>query len=201
MGAMIDASEFVAGTLSLDFVNTVGGIRSGPYRDKLETYRDLLDWAVLGGGLTKAEADRLGALAAQTPARAADALGEAKAFREALHAIFAAHLHHHAAATDALARANDQIGRALSHARLARDGERYVWRWEGTDALEAPLWAVARDAGRLLTDGALERLTECASDTCGWFFLDTTKNRSRRWCDMKGCGNRDKVRRYRKKAG
>ena len=198
---MIDASDFVAGALSLDFLNTVGGIRSGAHQDKLETYRDLLDWAVLARGLTKPDADRLAALAERDPAQAAKELAAAKAFREALHAVFSAHMHSGAAPKGAVAHVNAEIGRALSHARLARDGEHYVWTWDAIDALDAPLWAVARDAGELLTKGPLERLTECASDTCGWFFLDTTKNRSRRWCDMKGCGNRDKVRRYRSKPG
>src|SRR5580692_6470071 len=138
---MIDASEFVAGALSLDFLNTVGGIRSGPYQDKLETYGDLLDWAVLGRGLTKPEADRLAALAERDPARAAKELGEAKAFREALHAVFSAHMHGHAAPKDAVARVNADIGRALSHARLVREGEQYVWGWDTADALDAPLWA------------------------------------------------------------
>src|SRR5277367_1486066 len=165
---MIDASEFVAGALSLDFLNTVGGIRSGPHQDKLETYGDLLDWAVLGGGLTEPEADRLAALAERDPALAAKVLAEAKAFREALHMVFSAHLHGHAASKDAVARVNAEIGRALSHARLAHEGEHYVWGWDMADALDAPLWAVARDAGELLTKGPLERLTECASDTCGW---------------------------------
>jgi len=36
----------------------------------------------------------------------------------------------------------------------------------------------------------------CASDTCGWLFLDTSKNHTRRWCDMKSCGNRAKARKY-----
>jgi predicted RNA-binding Zn ribbon-like protein len=45
-----------------------------------------------------------------------------------------------------------------------------------------------------------DRLAQCNGDTCGWLFLDLTKNLSRRWCDMKGCGNRAKVRRYRGKA-
>ncbi|MEO7208325.1 MAG: CGNR zinc finger domain-containing protein [Steroidobacteraceae bacterium] len=43
----------------------------------------------------------------------------------------------------------------------------------------------------------MTRLRECASDMCGWLFLDLSKNGSRRWCDMKGCGNREKLRRYR----
>jgi predicted RNA-binding Zn ribbon-like protein len=198
---MVDPSEFVAGALSLDFLNTVGGIRSGPHQDKLETYGDLLDWAVLGGGLTKPEADRLAALAERDPARAHKELAEAKAFREALHTVFSAHLHRHTAPKDVVTRVNAEIGRAFSHARLRHEGDHYAWTWDDTDALDAPLWAVARDAGELLTKGPLEHLTECASDTCGWFFLDTTKNHSRRWCDMKGCGNRDKVRRYRSKPG
>jgi predicted RNA-binding Zn ribbon-like protein len=43
----------------------------------------------------------------------------------------------------------------------------------------------------------LERIRSCAATTCAWLFLDTTKNRTRRWCDMKTCGNREKVRRFR----
>jgi len=31
---------------------------------------------------------------------------------------------------------------------------------------------------------------------CRWLFLDTSKNHTRRWCDMKVCGNRIKARRF-----
>jgi len=37
----------------------------------------------------------------------------------------------------------------------------------------------------------------CADDSCAWLFLDATRSGTRRWCDMKGCGNRNKVRRFR----
>jgi predicted RNA-binding Zn ribbon-like protein len=198
---MIDATDFVAGALSLDFINTVGGTRAGASEEKLGSYSDLLDWGVLGGAVSRDTAGRLAALANREPARAAGELDRAKAFREALHAVFSAQLEGRAAPKEAMESVNAEIGRALSHARLARDGEHYVWSWNVADALDAPLWAVARDAGDLLTGGPLQRLRECASDTCGWLFLDTTKNHSRRWCDMKGCGNRDKVRRYRSKTG
>jgi len=198
---MIDPSDFVAGALSLDFVNTVGGIRSGPSDDKLARYEDLAEWAVLGGALSKEEGARLAQRAAQDPDQAARELARARDFREALHAVFSARMEDGTVPKAAMERVNAEIGRALSHARLVPADGHYHWGWDNTDMLEAPLWAVARDAGRLLTEGSAARLRECASDTCGWLFLDTTKNRSRRWCDMKGCGNRDKVRRYRRKAG
>jgi predicted RNA-binding Zn ribbon-like protein len=49
----------------------------------------------------------------------------------------------------------------------------------------------------LLTSDALARVRLCADTSCAWLFLDTTRNRTRRWCDMKECGNRNKVRRFR----
>jgi predicted RNA-binding Zn ribbon-like protein len=196
---MIDATDFVGGALSLDFINTVGGTRAGASDEKLATYADLLDWAVLGGAVSRDAANRLSASAERDPSGAAAELARARLFREALHAVFSAQAEGRPAPKAAMERVNAEIGRALAHARLARVGEHYVWEWNATDTLDAPLWAVARDAGNLLTEGPLERLRECASDTCGWLFLDTTKNHSRRWCDMKGCGNRDKVRRYRSK--
>ncbi|HEV2391667.1 MAG TPA: CGNR zinc finger domain-containing protein [Verrucomicrobiae bacterium] len=40
----------------------------------------------------------------------------------------------------------------------------------------------------------------CQGDTCGWLFVDSSKNHSRRWCDMRDCGNRAKARRHRAKS-
>jgi predicted RNA-binding Zn ribbon-like protein len=44
------------------------------------------------------------------------------------------------------------------------------------------------------------RLRACGNSHCRLIFLDLTRNRSRRWCDNAGCGNRDRVRRYRRSA-
>ena len=46
-------------------------------------------------------------------------------------------------------------------------------------------------------DGAWVRLKLCVADDCQWAFHDTSKNRSRRWCSMGVCGNRQKTRTYR----
>ena len=59
------------------------------------------------------------------------------------------------------------------------------------------LWPVAHSAAGLLTADDLARVRECAAEHCTWLFVDHSKNRSRRWCDMQSCGNAAKVRRYR----
>ena len=46
------------------------------------------------------------------------------------------------------------------------------------------------------TTGDIARLKRCAEHSCAWVFWDTSKNRSRRWCAMRVCGNRTKARRY-----
>lgn len=45
-----------------------------------------------------------------------------------------------------------------------------------------------------------DRLRMCANPHCRLMFLDLSKNRARQWCDNGGCGNRDRVRRYRSRA-
>ena len=65
---------------------------------------------------------------------------------------------------------------------------------------------VLEPVGRLLAimhnasiDGTLTRLKPCTNDTCQWLFLDHSKNRSRRWCDMTTCGNAANARAYRRR--
>lgn len=54
---------------------------------------------------------------------------------------------------------------------------------------------------RLQAQGAWPRLKACTDDGCQWAFFDTTRNRSRTWCSMEECGNREKTRRYRARRG
>ena len=59
------------------------------------------------------------------------------------------------------------------------------------------LWPVARSAGELLISDKLDRVRQCADDRgCGYLFVDTSRNRSRRWCSMESCGNRAKAHRH-----
>jgi predicted RNA-binding Zn ribbon-like protein len=92
---------------------------------------------------------------------------------------------------------NNYIGRALSHLELrpARKGFRLAWP-ENTLQLDSVLWPIVQSASNLLTSHDLQSVRECGDDTCRWIFVDRSKNHSRRWCDMKVCGNRIKARNF-----
>jgi|KBSMisStaDraftv2_1062788.scaffolds.fasta_scaffold959750_1 predicted RNA-binding Zn ribbon-like protein len=194
---MIEQDEFIGGDPSIDFVNTIGGIRSGVFEDKLATYDDLLQWATLAGALVPTRLAALSHAARKDPRGAAAALARARAIRESIHDAYLALANGRAAPRQVLGEINAVIGSAMSHTRIHRIDGNYEWGWDDALALEAPLWPILRATGEILVSGEWSRLRECASETCGWLFLDKSKNRSRRWCDMKGCGNRAKVRRYR----
>ncbi|GAA3836493.1 CGNR zinc finger domain-containing protein [Amycolatopsis tucumanensis] len=66
-----------------------------------------------------------------------------------------------------------------------------------------PAWLAATDYLGLV-DGKPERIKRCAAHPkCVLHFYDTTKNGTRRWCSMAGCGNRAKAARHyeRERAG
>ena len=83
----------------------------------------------------------------------------------------------------------------MEHGRLVHVGEgRFEWSWDDAAGLDAPLWPLIHSALELVTSGPLERVSQCGR--CRWLFLDTTKNHSRRWCSMEGCGTDAKMERY-----
>jgi predicted RNA-binding Zn ribbon-like protein len=74
------------------------------------------------------------------------------------------------------------------------------------DTLRARFAPAARTSSCLLVDAVLDaldlvrespgRVRECADPRCAAVFLDTSRNRSRRWCSMERCGARAKASAY-----
>jgi predicted RNA-binding Zn ribbon-like protein len=58
---------------------------------------------------------------------------------------------------------------------------------------------VVAAAAKARIQGTWARLKVCPADDCRWAFYDTSRNRSRRWCSMEVCGNRNKVRAFRER--
>jgi predicted RNA-binding Zn ribbon-like protein len=197
--------KFIGGNLCLDFVNTVGarvGTRGRGYtilRDKLVTYGDLPAWSRLAGLVSTAAARRMARRAVNDPEDAAAALARAAALREALYRVLKSVVdggRTDAGAIDILSR---ELSIARGHERLKPAAGAFVWVWDDSNALDRAIWDVSRAAAELLTSGELSKLRQCGGQECGWMFLDTSRNRSRQWCDMKECGNRAKVRRFRER--
>lgn len=71
--------------------------------------------------------------------------------------------------------------------------------WPGSVTHGQVIATVARDAVDLLTSADAGRIKSCAADDCDLVFLDTSRPGQRRWCAMARCGNRAKVRAYRRR--
>lgn len=187
----------VGGTVALDFVNTMDWRGRPEPEERLLGYTDLLRWARNAGVLDAKSAGALRRWSDAHPKVARRTLDAAIATREAIAAVFRAVARGEAIPVAALARI-EAVCRAAWRARVLEPGgggAAWVWR-DDPPGPERPEWEAALDAERLLTGGATGRVRECGDAACGWLFLDTSRNRSRRWCQMEACGNRNKVRRF-----
>jgi predicted RNA-binding Zn ribbon-like protein len=192
--------ELAGGALALDFANTVGGTHVRPTHDHLRSSRDIVDFGTLAGGLEPRLAKRLLQRAAREPKRAEAVYELGVSLREAIWAVFSALASGEAPRDADLDLIGDAAAAGAARSRLLYDREGIGWSLPSDeDELERPLWEIARSAAELLTSGQRDRVKECASETCEWVFLDQSRNRSRRWCDMSDCGNRAKARRFQAK--
>jgi predicted RNA-binding Zn ribbon-like protein len=202
--------KLVGGRLCLDFINTVDGRKSDSTRkesqsvnsqllgDKLGEYSDLVEWSRHSDIVTATEAERLIHASKRNTREAKNVLDRAIALREALYRICKAMMTGRGPQRADLVTVNDELLKARAHERLTHGPHGFSWELVGGEAaLDRMLWSIAQSGAELFTSGDLSRLRECSGEDCGWLFEDTSKNRSRQWCDMQDCGNLAKVRRYR----
>lgn len=189
--------ELVGGPVCLDFVNTLDDRPTSQPKELLASYLDLARFAEDARLLATNLVDRLIERAPLAVAQAERALQAAKELRESFYAVLDAALKKRPAPPMALAKLNGFVQTAAQHLQLVDRRGKFEWRFdEMGPSFEAPLWPIARSASELLTSTDLEYVRTCASETCQWFFLDTSKNHRRRWCDMTKCGNRAKAREF-----
>jgi predicted RNA-binding Zn ribbon-like protein len=187
----------LAERLCLNFANTVDWRLSGRPQEYLTGYPDLVRWSKRTGLLTEKEAQRLLREAARHPRQAAVTFERAIELRDRVFRIFSAIAAARQPELSDLDALNGALSAALSRLRIVPAAEAFQWEWVGAnDALDRMLWPIVRSAGELLTSEELSRVRECAGETCGWLFEDVSRNRLRRWCEMKSCGNRAKARRH-----
>lgn len=188
--------SFVGGNLSIDFTNTVNSRWSGEVRDKFSGYQDLVAWSRQADIIKEEEALRLLEEVERKPNAAKEALSKAIELREVIYRVFEAVTQARTPTDVDIELFNKNLTEAMIHTRIEPLQSGFAWRWEESDALDRMLWPITRSAADLLTSHELGRVRTCGSDDCGWLFVDTSRNGSRRWCDMSDCGNRAKARRH-----
>jgi predicted RNA-binding Zn ribbon-like protein len=181
-----DPPKFIGGSRGLDFINTVEW-RADPQarQERLVDYAELATWCAEAGLIGAAEAKRLAAAARRRPQQARAVLHRAIAMREACAALLRTPDARRARTLDRLL--------AAAHCRPAistSEGPRFVPLKAG---LDRPFVLVALEIAAFLATQPRDRVRSCADPRCGWMFIDTSRNRARRWCDMAGCGNRAKA--------
>lgn len=193
--------ELSGGHPALDFVNTLDERPSPEPHELLPDYAALLGWCSQSGLLPAAEIRRLRVAAARRPAAAASTVRRARALREALFSLFAAVVAGEPLPARPLAAFNRELAAAMAHLRVASAAGAPTWGFDlHPDALDAMLPPLVRAAADLLTSPERARVRRCEGGDCAWLFFDSSRNRSRRWCDMTVCGNRAKARRHRARA-
>ncbi len=196
--------ELIAGNVALDFINTLDDRPSAQPQELLTNYNDLATFSFDTGILTPAQLDYFleDFPRKAQPEDAQQAMRRAINLREALYTIFLAVMNKQTAPQDAIDTLNANLHDAALHSRLiqpdmAQPDGAFEWRFDDmTSSYEAMLRPIARAAADLLASPDVALVRTCSSPTCQWFFLDTSKNHHRRWCNMKVCGNRAKVRRF-----
>lgn len=161
--------------LATSFTGTVSERRGSPV-ERIPTPQRLIDWL---------EQNDL-AVDSCTESQ----LDLALTLREAIHEAATAAAAGDALPGSALRVINDRSANGRAAAALTSDGRRQ-WRLSSGDVEDA-LSVIAADAISILAGERDGRLARCASPTCQAVFLDTSQSRTRKWCDMNTCGNRQK---------
>lgn len=191
--------------LCLALPNSVLWRRSGDPIDRVRTFADLVGFVEMAGWL-ESKAGLLES-AQQRPAAAAASLGRALALRETLFRLFSAVASGQQPWTDDLAELNASWREAMAALELVPAGlapsaagavapspDGFRVRWRDPRHLDLPRWQVSASAALLLASEEVARVKQCPGERCGWVFLDESRNHSRRWCDSRECGNRERVR-------
>jgi predicted RNA-binding Zn ribbon-like protein len=182
---MTSFPELFGGVACLDFANTLDGRATAQPKEYLHTDADLVNWAVYAGLIDSTIAG----------GRAAVVLPTALELREAIFDVFTAVGRGEPVPAAALAIVQRRYADAMAAARLVPADAGFDWYYEPKSPDRA-WWPVAVSAVQLLTAGPLDRVKVCAAEAgCIGLFLDTSKNRSRRWCTTDGCGVDAKVQR------
>jgi len=190
----------IGGNLALDFVNTIHTVDLPDPQDEWRSTGDVIAWARLAGALSKAECQELSRVAADNPRIAGLLLRRARTLRGLIYEIFVAIVTRGWAPRPLLVRFNQFFSEIMWRTEIVRTEDGYVVApVAGLDPASKLFGAVVKAAGELLTSPDVRRVRQCGDAYCSWLFVDRSRTGRRRWCSMLLCGNRARVRAFRRR--
>lgn len=190
--------DFDSGDMALDFANTLEWRGSSRPVEQIADYIDFVTWSARSKILSTSEADRMRTEAAAHPREAAAAHRDARDMREVFFRIFSATARGEEPSPTDIEKLNAGLQIALARSQVIPTETGFEWGWMTSETdLRRLLWPLVRSAAELMTSNKIARVGKCSDDRgCNYLFIDSSRNRSRRWCSMETCGNRAKARRY-----
>ena len=192
--------SLLGGRPCLDFVNTLDWRGTDHPVEFLHTYHDLVVWSLHVNTISEQDAQRLSQKAKIDVSRADAVVKQAIELREVIYRIFASLAEGLPVAEQDMVLFNRHLGTTMQSSKIIQQKEAFVRKTNGDgQKLDWILNPLVRSAADLLVSDERKRVKKCGDPACGWLFLDTSRNLSRRWCDMRDCGNRAKARRFYKR--
>ncbi len=189
--------DFIAGRVALDFANTMDNwLDPAKHRRLIQTPDQLYDWLVYAGTLDRDEAKWCFEVDQVRGHGDRGLVIAAHALQDHIHMVFQDFAYRREPDPRCVSAIYENLARAVLHVKTGDiDPCTCNYLFEVLiDQPEGVLYPIAASAARLLLGEDKANIKECGG--CGWLFLDQSKNKRRRWCEMKTCGNRAKARRF-----
>lgn len=182
----VDTSH-IGGDVAVDFFNTVDWRLDAERRsERLTSYLHVLAWTRAVDVLSEDVVARVAQFAASAPQDAARHYRQLIRLREETYNALCA-----GTTPTFLQRSVPRIlaGAALTPA----DHGGFGWRVNAED-LGRPFAAITLELVRFVTSPQAGLFGRCDDESCGWVFVDHSRQHNRRWCSAADCGNRNRVR-------
>jgi predicted RNA-binding Zn ribbon-like protein len=179
-------SNRIAGNLALDFCNTAGEHLSEHPQELITEWEGFVRWAAQAGVI---DADTY-----EKQARRPFPLRPVLHLRESIYRVaLALALRKPIPEADLAAVRRQAEGR---RPEVVRRGDHLHWIPDPLRSSAQLRAVLAGEALSLFCSPSASRIGVCEGGLCGWLFLDDSRGKRRRWCDMNDCGNRAKARQY-----
>ena len=187
--------DLVGGELAWDFTNTSSSRGLRAHQEHLRDFDTLMQWVEHARVMPPSDCAHIRAALSGHPRRARQVFARALAIRELIWEIGTALAEQRPLPATLLDLLSAAHAENLRHAEMRMRLGSYILVFDPRRDIEAAiLGPITLSALTLLMEKDLLRTRRCAGQECGWLFFDTTKNNRRRWCEMRVCGNRAKVR-------